>query len=152
MSNISILWKSNKLSCCVLFLWPLHWISTWFSWLFKDQQKKALHAMWAVAICFLQRCCEGFKKCWLQIADVICGCGLKMYIHRWCGQLIILLISYWGQSASLGHTPLRSLRGVAIAKTFTISQKPVSELGERKMLIDNFRPWPWGFIVSWDIS
>lgn len=39
MSNVSILWKSNKLSCYILFLWPLHWINTWFTWLFKDQQK-----------------------------------------------------------------------------------------------------------------
>lgn len=114
--------------------------------------RKPLHAMWAVAVCFLQRCCNGFKKCWLQIADVICGCGCKVCIHRWCGQLIILLISYWEQSASLGHTSFGSLRGAARAKTFTIPQKPGSELGERKMLIDNLRSWPWGFIVSWDIS
>lgn len=39
MSNISILGKSNKLSSYVLFLQPLHCISTWFTWLFKDQQK-----------------------------------------------------------------------------------------------------------------
>lgn len=39
MSNISTLWEGNKLSCYVLFLQPLHWISTSFTWLFKDQQK-----------------------------------------------------------------------------------------------------------------
>lgn len=115
--------------------------------------KKPLCAMWTMAIyTFLQRCCKGFKKCWLQIADVIWGCGCKVCIHRWCGQWIILLISYWEQTASLGHIPLGSLRGVARAKTFTIPQKPGSELGERKMLIDNLRPWPWHFIISWDIS
>lgn len=114
--------------------------------------KKPLRAMWDVVTYFSQRCCKGFKKCWLQVADVICGCGCKMCIHKWCGQLIILLISYWEQSASLGQTPLGSLRGVARAKTFTIAKKPGSELDERKMPIDNLRAWPWGFIASWDFS
>lgn len=112
MSNISTLWKSNKLSCYVLFLWPLHWISTWFTWLFKDQQKTPPCNV-GCGNMFLQRSYKGFKKCWLQSADVIGGCGCKMCIHRWCGQLIVLLISYWEQSASLGHPPLGSLRGVA---------------------------------------
>lgn len=150
MSNISALWKSNKLSCYVLFLWPLHWINTWFTWLFKDQQKTPPCNV-GCGNMFLQRSYKGFKKCWLQSADVIDGCGCKMCIHRWCGQLIVLLFSYWEQSASLGHPPLGSLRRVSRAKTFTIPQKTGSELGERKMLIDNLRPWPWGFIVSYDI-
>lgn len=151
MSNVIILWKAIN-GRAMYYFYGLYTELAFDLLEYSKINKKTLHAMWAVAIRFLQRCCEGFEKCWLQIADVICGCGCKMYIHRWCEQLIILLISYWEQSASLWHAPLGSLRGVARAKTFRIPQKPGSELGERKMLIDNLRPWPWGFVVSWDIS
>lgn len=98
---------------------------------------KGVTKVWTSADCRLLK--------WLMLVGARCVFTDNM--SSW----LYVLVSYWVQAASLGHTPCGYLRGSSWGKTSSIAHKTGSELHDGKILIDNLRPWPWDFTVSWDI-
>lgn len=143
-SNVGILWieeAENQIVLCIFMTFTLHCTQYGLIYLIMQSWKTKTsmqHRLWHYDFCkgvtkvWTSADCRLLK--WLMIVSARCVFTDKM--SSW----LYILISYWVQAASLGHTPCGYLRGSSWGKTSSIAQKTGSELHNRQILIDNLRP------------